>query len=108
MALNPREDLTNILIDVLQVNQVIFIPVEPGDDTGHSDGMVRFVDEQTVVANDYSGIEVSRKFKDRGLRQLDDLSRYRMSTKQRITTCIISTQCIAGLVVIKMVLTKHQ
>ena len=61
----PREDLTNILIDVLQVNQVVFIPVEPGDDTGHADGMVRFVDENTIVANDYSGIEVSKKFKDR-------------------------------------------
>ena len=61
----PREDLTNILIDVLQVHQVIFIPVELGDDTGHADGMVRFVNEHTVVANDYSGIEVSRKFKDR-------------------------------------------
>jgi len=61
----PREDLTHILTDVLQVNQVVFIPVEPGDDTGHTDGMVRFVNEYTVVANDYSGIEVSRKFKDR-------------------------------------------
>jgi agmatine deiminase len=61
----PRDDLTNILIDVLQVNQVVFIPVEPGDDTGHADGMVRFVDEHTVVATEYSGIEVSKKFKDR-------------------------------------------
>ena len=61
----PRENLTNILIDVLKVKQVVFIPVEPGDDTGHADGMVRFVDERTVVANDYSGIEVSKRFKDR-------------------------------------------
>jgi agmatine deiminase len=61
----PREDLSHILTDVLQVNQVVFIPVEPGDDTGHADGMVRFVNEHTVVANDYSGIEVSKKFKDR-------------------------------------------
>jgi len=61
----PREDLTSILMDVLQVNQVVYIPIEPGDDTGHADGMVRFVNEHTVVANDYSGIEVNRKFKDR-------------------------------------------
>jgi agmatine deiminase len=61
----PREDLTHILTDVLQVNQVVFIPVEPGDDTGHADGMVRIVDKNTVVANDYLRIEVSKKFKDR-------------------------------------------
>jgi agmatine deiminase len=61
----PRDDLSNILIDVLQVNQIVFIPVEPGDDTGHADGMVRFVKEHTVVANDYSGIEVSKRFKDK-------------------------------------------
>jgi agmatine deiminase len=61
----PREDLTHILTEVLQVNQVVVIPVEPGDDTGHADGMVRFVNERTVVANDYSGIEVSKRFKDR-------------------------------------------
>ena len=61
----PREDLSHILTEVLQVNQVVFIPVEPGDDTGHADGMVRFVDEQTVIANDYSGIEVSKRFKDK-------------------------------------------
>ena len=61
----PREDLTHILTEVLQVNQVVFIPVEPGDDTGHADGMVRFVNERTVVANDYSGIEVSKRFKGR-------------------------------------------
>jgi agmatine deiminase len=60
----PRADLTHILTEVLQVNQVVFIPVEPGDDTGHADGMVRFVNEHTVVAND-SGIEVSKRFKDR-------------------------------------------
>jgi agmatine deiminase len=60
---DPREDLPHILTDVLQVTQVVFFPVDPVDDIGHVDGMVRFVDEPTVVANDYSGIEVSRKFR---------------------------------------------
>lgn len=68
----PREDLSNILRDVLQVNQLVFIPVEPGDDTGHADGMVRFVNENTVVANDYTGIEVNSKFKDRFYGNLAD------------------------------------
>ena len=68
----PRADLTHILTEVLQVNQVVFIPVEPGDDTGHADGMVRFVDKRTVVANDYSGIEGSKRFKDRFYSVLGD------------------------------------
>lgn len=61
----PRDTLAGFLRDVLKVDKVIFIPVEPKDDTGHSDGMVRFVDERTVVANDYSKIDVSQSFRDR-------------------------------------------
>jgi len=60
-----RDILEYFLTEVLKVDQVIFIPVEPGDETGHADGMVRWVDAHTVVANDYSKIAVSRKFRDR-------------------------------------------
>ncbi len=49
-----RDKLRRTLRDQLQVEKVIEIPQEPGDVTGHADGMVRFVDAQTVVVNDYS------------------------------------------------------
>lgn len=61
----PRDVLAGILTDVLQAEKIIFIPVETFDDTGHADGMVRFVDDRTVVANDYSKIDVHQTFKDR-------------------------------------------
>lgn len=66
----PPDDLVAILKEVLQVDQVIFIPVEPKDDTAHADGYVRFVDESTVVANDYSKIYTPKTFKDRFYRAL--------------------------------------
>lgn len=37
----------------LQVEQVIIIPQEPKDFVGHADGMVRFIDEDTVLINQY-------------------------------------------------------
>jgi agmatine deiminase len=36
--------------------ECIFIPKEPGDDVGHSDGVVRFVREDRVLINDYSDL----------------------------------------------------
>ncbi len=37
----------------LGITNLIILPVEPGDITGHIDGMVRFVFETTVVVGDY-------------------------------------------------------
>lgn len=39
---------------LLQVEELIVVPKEPYDPIGHSDGMVRFVSESTIVVNDYS------------------------------------------------------
>lgn len=61
----PRESLIRIIQDALQGKQVITIPVEPYDDTGHADGMVRFLDENTVIANDYVKAGYGKKFRDR-------------------------------------------
>ena len=41
------------LHELLQVDKLYFVPEQPGDFTGHSDGMVRFIDENTVIINDY-------------------------------------------------------
>jgi len=48
-----RKQLIKELYDLLQVDKIYFVPEQPGDFTGHSDGMVRFVDENTVIINDY-------------------------------------------------------
>lgn len=49
-----RKCLINKLYELLKVDNLYFIPEQPGDFTGHSDGMVRFIDEHTVIINDYS------------------------------------------------------
>jgi agmatine deiminase len=53
---NPKYDrkpLIKKLHELLQVDRIFFVPEQPGDFTGHADGMVRFIDESTVVINDY-------------------------------------------------------
>lgn len=37
----------------LNISNFIFVPVEPGDETGHIDGMVRFMNEKTVLVACY-------------------------------------------------------
>lgn len=44
----PEHNLIAEIKNQLQVNQVIIIPQEPNDFVGHADGMVRFIDEETV------------------------------------------------------------
>jgi len=54
---NPRygeTELLRVLEELLGVDKIIVIPPEPGDWLGHADGMVRFLDENTVLINDYS------------------------------------------------------
>jgi agmatine/peptidylarginine deiminase len=51
-----KEQFT-LKLERLFLARCMFIPVEPGDNIGHADGVVRFVDEQTVVVNDYRKID---------------------------------------------------
>lgn len=44
------------LAELLEVENLIIIPKEPHEVFGHADGIVRFVNEQTVVVNDYSKV----------------------------------------------------
>lgn len=53
----PRPDVRRQLERALEIDKLIAIPVEPGDPIGHSDGMVRFVDGNTVLVNDYRKID---------------------------------------------------
>lgn len=49
-----RKKLISKLHELLQIDHLYFIPEQPGDFTGHADGMIRFLDEHTVLVNDYS------------------------------------------------------
>lgn len=49
-----RKQLIKELYELLRIDKLYFIPEQPGDFTGHSDGMIRFVDEKTIIINDYS------------------------------------------------------
>jgi agmatine deiminase len=49
-----RKQLIKQLYELFQIDKLYFVPEQPSDFTGHSDGMVRFIDENTVVINDYS------------------------------------------------------
>lgn len=49
-----REKLLTILISTLKVDKLFLIPQQPGDFIGHADGMIRFVDDNTVLVNDFS------------------------------------------------------
>ena len=46
-------DLKQFLKDIFR-KKIIYIPVEPGDDLGHADGIIKFKDDKTVIINDYS------------------------------------------------------
>lgn len=50
----------SVLIDVrkkLKLSKLIVVPSDPWDFTGHVDGMVRFVDKNTVLINDSSTLD---------------------------------------------------
>ncbi len=62
---NPNYPEQNLIAEVksqLQVEQVIVIPQEPRDFVGHADGMVRFIDERTVLVNSYPEIDIYEEF----------------------------------------------
>jgi len=47
-----KSQLTDELSGLLETDQIIFIPWDRNDFTGHADGMVRFVDDNTVLINE--------------------------------------------------------
>ena len=54
-----RDELIGRLTALLGVEDLIVIPKEPYDMVGHADGVVRFLDEDTVVVNDDQGPETA-------------------------------------------------
>jgi agmatine deiminase len=51
--IGSRTQITEALEGIFQ-KPIIFIPVEPGDDLGHSDGIVHLIGGGRVLVNDYS------------------------------------------------------
>ncbi len=49
-----KEHLVLKLQNLFKVDRIIFVPQDPNDFTGHADGMVRFLDTNTVLINKYS------------------------------------------------------
>ncbi len=50
------------MICMLGFARVVFIPVEPGDDVGHSDGVCRFIFEGVLLVNDYRSDPEARDY----------------------------------------------
>ena len=68
---NPLKTKTEIAETIKQkcaLNELIIIPRQPYDMLGHSDGMVRWIDENSVLVNDFSN--ESKSFNDKLVRAL--------------------------------------
>lgn len=50
----PRHKLISTLEELL-LAQLLFIPDDPNDETGHADGYIRFISEKTVLINELAG-----------------------------------------------------
>lgn len=46
-------EIKDIFNTYLGINQLIIIPIEPGDETGHTDGLIRFIDSNTIIVGAY-------------------------------------------------------
>jgi agmatine deiminase len=49
-----RKTVIKTLKKALRIEELIFIPIQPQDITGHADGMVRFYNENTVLVNEFT------------------------------------------------------
>lgn len=49
-----EHEIREILKEILGIGKLFIIPSEPGDDTGHVDGLVRFLDPKTLLVGQYS------------------------------------------------------
>lgn len=67
----PRAEIRECLRRALGLDRLVVLPAEPGDRTGHVDGMLRFLAEGLLVVNDYSQIGDAGHFEARLARILD-------------------------------------
>lgn len=73
---NKGKDLKKELIPELrklfEIEHIIIVPHLPYDWTGHADGIVRFIDNETVLINDYSKTTQSESWQKKFKKVLDD------------------------------------
>jgi agmatine deiminase len=72
-AENPKIGREHLVVDLkrlLRVETLVVIPTEPGDVVGHADGVVRFMDEEGVLINDYRRLD--RAYRTKLLKTLED------------------------------------
>jgi len=70
-----RQEFRARLEALFHTDNCIFIPAEPGDIIGHSDGVIRFLADDLVAINDYSKVDP-----DYGRRLLRVLNQERLTT----------------------------
>ncbi len=82
-----KEDLINKLTELLDA-KVIIIPKEYEDELGHADGIVKFIDEHSILLNDYSGYgtlnyrkKVAKILKSNALKIIDIPNYYHLMPK---------------------------
>ena len=49
-----KKTVISLLEKALKVDKIFILPKQPYDYTGHADGMVKFIDENTILVSDYS------------------------------------------------------
>ncbi|WP_323594842.1 agmatine deiminase family protein [Aliarcobacter butzleri] len=49
-----KDEIISTIKSICRLNELIIIPKQPYDTFGHSDSMVRWIDEKTVLINDFS------------------------------------------------------
>lgn len=65
----PKDILVKLLKSAFETETIVLVPWNKSDFTGHADGMIRFLDEDTVFINDYSK-EI--KFRKKIIKALED------------------------------------
>ena len=66
--LKTKTEIVKIIKQKCALNELIIIPRQPYDMLGHSDGMVRWIDENSVIINDFSN--ESKSFNDKIIKAL--------------------------------------
>ena len=87
---NPQykeENLIDKVKDLLKLNKIIIIE-EEYDDYGHSDGMVRFVDDNTVLINKYPTKYLKYKKKLTDVLEKENLKYIEISSTDNMTNAI--------------------
>jgi agmatine/peptidylarginine deiminase len=72
LSANRQYETSKLLAELerlFDVARVVLIPVEPGDVTGHADGVIRLTDAATVLINDYR--QVDENYRNKLLRSLN-------------------------------------